>query len=104
MKDFNPDDDLIKAYNLLRKKSASKSDKLDALEHYKDLIKYLEKNIDNISKEELYLIKNSSLVYEHMIRNMSLKGDYFKRLKEDIDTSYDNVSSSKIARRIFKKK
>jgi hypothetical protein len=100
----DPETNLIKTYNILRKKSSRKSDKLDALEYYKDLIKYLDKNIDTLDEEELHLVKNSLLVYDGLIKGISLKGTYPNTLKSGIDLKAEEFSSKERVKKILGKK
>ena len=89
MKRIDPEECLIKSYNILKKKSSSKSRKLDALEYYRELLNYLNNN--DLDSEQVHLIKNSSIVYNGLIKDMCLNGNYFKGLKEEIDISFNKV-------------
>ena len=93
MKRIDPEECLIKSYNILKKKSSSKSKKLDALEYYSELLNYLNNN--DLDSEQVHLIKNSSIVYNGLIKDMCLNGNYFKGLKEEIDTSFNKIREKK---------
>lgn len=74
------------------------------IEYMNKLIKVFLKDIDKIEKDDLFLLRNTILVYNAYVKNIEIKSKTYEPMQIELEENFNKLMETSLAQEVMKPK
>lgn len=78
--------------------------KAECIEYMNKLVKVFLKQIDEFEKDDLYLLKNTILVYKAYVKDIEIKSKTYQPMQKELEENFNKLMETKLVQEIMKPK